>query len=74
MKNLQGKMEDKAVASFQNQPKKLVLNRTNFDTLADLYGDETDGWIGRAVQLFASRARFGNRSVDCIRIRPVNGS
>jgi hypothetical protein len=49
----------------------LVLNMTNYDTIAMGYGEETDSWRGKRIALFGDKARFGNKIVDCLRIRPV---
>ena len=43
--------KEKAVLSFENKQKKLVLNKTNANTLAVAYGDDTDRWPGKPVVL-----------------------
>jgi hypothetical protein len=73
LKNMKGDSEDKLVVSFVGQPKKFVVNRTNYDVIADLYGDETDQWPGKKIELFPSKANLGGRSVDCVRVRAPNG-
>ena len=47
-----GKDEAKWVLSFNNQDKKLVLNKTNITQIAELWGQETDNWMGQRVILF----------------------
>jgi hypothetical protein len=53
MKNRDGQDEEKYVIFFAEQEKGMVLNKTNKNTLVDLYGEETDDWIGKKVILTA---------------------
>lgn len=64
-----GKTEKKVVVQMQGKEKKWVLNRTNADTIAGLYGTEVNDWIGKAVTLYPTTDRFGPKTVDCIRVR-----
>jgi hypothetical protein len=73
MKNMNGGTDDKLVVTFVNQTKGLVVNRTNYDAIADLHGDETDNWAGQRVELYPSKASVGGRSVDCVRVRAPVG-
>ena len=50
--------------------KRLVLNKTNARTIADLYGNETDDWIGQKITLYGTEVQFGRGRVEAIRIRP----
>lgn len=66
--------ERKGVIVFRQKRKdgnvaQLVLNRTNADTIAAMYGSETDDWRGSNVTLYPTRVRFGPKMVDAIRIR-----
>ncbi|WP_428938858.1 hypothetical protein [Fontivita pretiosa] len=61
--------EEKPVVSFQEIEQRLVLNRTNADTIADLYGADTDEWAGRQIILTPSETDFAGKRVPCIRIR-----
>lgn len=66
----QGKdASDKLVLYFRGQDKGLVLNKTNANTIAGLYGDETDGWIGKPVILYATEVDFQGKQVLAIRVR-----
>jgi len=49
--------------------KQVVLNRTNADTIAKLYGRDTDQWIDKPITLYPTRVQFGRETVDAIRIR-----
>jgi hypothetical protein len=64
------------VLYFVGHQRGLVLNVTNGLAIASLYGDETDAWRGRWVTLYPTTCQFGNRMVDCIRVRafpPTDG-
>ena len=61
----------KPVAYFQGQQKGLVLNKTNAMSIGLVHGQETDGWVGKTIELFPSVVMFEGRNVPCIRVRPV---
>lgn len=69
-----GKEEQKLVAHFSGKDKGLILNRTNADALNAIFGtDDYDYWKG-VVQLFVDpNVRFGNRTVQGLRIRATAG-
>jgi hypothetical protein len=61
--------QKKLVVWFTNDTKGLVLNRTNNRTIRGAYGDNTDGWIGKLIVLFRTKADFGGELVDALRVR-----
>jgi len=61
--------EPKPVVYFQGKDKGLVLNKTNANTIADMYGPETDGWIGRPIVIFPTQTDFQGRQVAAIRVQ-----
>jgi len=61
--------EIKPVLYFKNATKGLVLNRTNGVAIANLYGDETDGWEGKRITLYATTIRAFGKLQDVIRIK-----
>ncbi len=63
--------ETKPVLSFKDAKKGLVLNMTNYDTIALAYGEETDNWCNQKITLYGAQAQFGGKIVDCIRVRPL---
>lgn len=69
MEELGEDKEEKPVVYFQNKDQGLVLNRTNASVLADLFGDESDGWIGKQIVLSPEKVSFQGRLVDAIRVR-----
>lgn len=42
----------KPVLRFRNSKKGLVLNKTNGDTIAQVYGEDSDAWIGQTIVLY----------------------
>ena len=62
--------EHKPVVYFQNKDKGLVLNKTNSQNIAVIYGDDTDQWSGKEVELFTAWVDFQGRSVEAVRVRP----
>lgn len=67
--------EEKAVAYFQETKQGLVLNRTNADEMAKLFGtDEMSDWAGRKISLYRTTTRYAGKLVDCLRIRDAQES
>jgi hypothetical protein len=61
--------EKKLVAHFAGKDKGLVLNRTNADTLNEIFGtDDYEQWVGGVV-LFPDTTMFGGKKVACVRIK-----
>ncbi len=61
----------KPVAYFQGKEKGLVLNKTNAMSIGLVHGQETDGWVGKTIELFPAVVMFQGQNVPCIRVRPV---
>jgi len=62
--------ERKPVVFMEGTKKKWVLNKTNAKTIAKLYGNETDAWVGKKVALFGTTCEAFGETVDCVRVRP----
>ena len=61
----------KVTIAFRGARKRLVANSTNCTTIEQMYGPNTEQWIGKRVTLYATTTSVGGRgSVPCIRIRP----
>jgi len=60
--------ENKPVIHFHNTNKGMVLNKTNAMNLTILYGDETDNWIGKQIELFTTVVPFQGQNVQAIRL------
>jgi hypothetical protein len=54
---------------FEDEPMKLILNRTNANAIATLYGNNTDNWMGKLIELYPTRTPFGSNMVDAVRVR-----
>lgn len=65
--------DTKPVLYFQGTSKGMVLNKTNANNIASMYGDESDAWSGRQITVFPSQTDFQGKSVPCIRVR-INGA
>lgn len=61
--------EHKPIIYFQGKDKGLVLNKTNANNIAAVFGDDTDDWIGGTIQLFPTMVDFQGRSVEAIRVK-----
>jgi hypothetical protein len=71
LKSLDGKETQKIVLYFENVPKSLPLNATNFDAVCDATGfPDTEDWPGQRIELYPTKTSMGGQLVDCIRIRP----
>ncbi len=70
--NFQTQKKDRApILWFKGAKKPLLLNKTNSKTIAQLYGTNTDEWVGKAITLFGTTTSLKGETVDCIRIRPM---
>jgi hypothetical protein len=74
LKDMQGGAADKLVLAFVGQKKALVVNRTNYDALAEVFGEETEDWPGKRITLFPDTTRVGGKSIACVRVRAVNSA
>jgi hypothetical protein len=69
LKGFSGVTEKKLVIYFQRKLKPLILNRTNWDSLAELHGDESDNWAGCEIELYATTVLMNGQEKDTVRIR-----
>ena len=58
----------KAIVSFSETKKELVLNRTNGLCIRAMFGRETDAWVGKRVTLYPAPIDFGDTNI-AIRVR-----
>jgi hypothetical protein len=61
--------EQRPVLYFQGMTKGMVLNRTNARRIEQLYGSETDAWLGKPITIYPSETDFAGETVPCIRIK-----
>jgi len=61
--------DSKPVLYFQGKQKGMVLNKTNANTIASNYGEDTDHWAGGSIVLFETMVDYQGKSVPAIRVR-----
>lgn len=71
IRNTSGQIEKLPILQFTNAPP-MVLNITNSRSLALLYGEYYDNWVGKKIQIFSTKVKgFGGGKVDGLRIREI---
>lgn len=67
----QGQPEEKKWSmTFPELDKPLVLNSTNMTIIGQVYGDDTDGWIGNKIVIYHDpNVSFGGKLVGGLRLR-----
>lgn len=60
--------DSKVILYFQGKDKGLVLNVTNKNMIVDLYGPETDDWIGQPIVLYEAMVQYQSKMVPAIRV------
>lgn len=58
----------KPILYFMSKEKGLVLNKTNANAIAQVYGDDTDVWSAQIVELYEATVEFQGRQVQAIRV------
>jgi hypothetical protein len=58
----------KPVLRLRGQEKGLVLNATNFDILADAFGNNPTKWPGHTIVLKGEKVPFKGKRIDSIRV------
>lgn len=70
IKNQNGKPERVPVIKFNNAPP-MVLNITNARTIASLYGERHDYWIGRYIQLYSALIKVKGVEQTALRVKLI---
>ena len=63
----------KLIITFDGARKPFLANATNCKTIAAMYGTDVEGWVGKAITLFATTTSSPDGVVECVRVRPVSG-
>jgi hypothetical protein len=63
--------ETKPVLKFKGKDKEMVLNKTNSMAMAAAFGNETNGWSGKTIEVFSMPVQFNGQLVDGLRLRAV---
>ena len=58
------------IVSLSGTDKLWVLNKTNAVRIADMYGKESDDWVGKAVTLTTEKVNAFGSVHDAIRVKP----
>lgn len=58
------------VLSFAGTQKTMVVNKTNANRIAYLYGDETDDWTGKQIVITSEFVEYQGRTVKGLRVKP----
>jgi hypothetical protein len=66
-----GGMRKKAVLSFKELEKQLILNPTNANCLRNAFGKNFASWVGKRIALRVESVNFAGRVVDGLRTYPV---
>lgn len=61
--------EPKPILYFDGKEKGIVLNKTNANKIAELFGDDTEDWKGQQIVLYEAMVDFQGRTVAAIRVR-----
>lgn len=65
--------EQKMVMYFAGKDKGMVVNKTNANNIAAMYGPDTDGWLGQKVMLYEAMVPYQGRDVPALRVRGIPG-
>lgn len=70
LKGMDGKEDTKTVLYFVGAKKCLPLNRTNWDTCADITNEgDSDSWKSHRIELYPTTTEMRGELTPCIRIR-----
>lgn len=61
----------KPVIWFAGQKKPWIAGVVSCETIARLYGDDFEGWIGKRITLYPTTTSSPKGVVPCIRVKPV---
>jgi hypothetical protein len=72
LKDLQGQQQKKTVVYFCGMKKSLPLNKTNFEALTRITGeDDSNDFPGHTVLMLPTKTEMAGKTVDCIRFEEV---
>lgn len=72
IKGESGKEDTKPVLYFEENVLPMVVNSTNSKTIEALYGTGyMDEWVGKKIQVIATKTKVAGETVPCLRIERV---
>jgi hypothetical protein len=70
LKNDDGVVESVPVMFFEGPHKPMILNVDKCTTMETIFGTpDTNGWLGRSIQVYPDTTEYKDKVVDCVRIR-----
>ncbi len=57
---------EKPIMSFHEPVKDMIVNVTKWNTIAKMYGDESDDWRGKRLSIRPGEIKFKGEMVACI--------
>lgn len=63
-----GKKDTRPVFFLRGKQKGWVLNQTNLNRIAEVYGSKADAWIGKPVVLYSERVESFGSMVPAVRV------
>ena len=63
--------DNKPVVQFIGSDKKLVLNKTNTREIVEAYGDESDEWHGKIIEVYPARVEYAGKKMWGIRVNAM---
>ena len=61
--------DTKVILYFHGKEKGLVLNVTNKNMIVDLYGSETEDWVGQPIILYEAMVQYQSKMVPAVRLK-----
>lgn len=66
-----GSKERKPIIFFTND-KQMVCNKTNGTALGEMFGNDSDDWVGKNITLIVQSVDFAGKSTPAIRIKNLS--
>jgi hypothetical protein len=63
--------DERPVLYFSGKEKGLILNKTNANTIASAFSDDTQDWRGGEIVLFETAVDFQGKTMPTIRCRAL---
>jgi hypothetical protein len=65
----------KPAVHFKGKEKHLVCNKTNWNTIVEITGEEdSDNWVGQKLRLFVAKVEYQGKRVPAIRVEAAEES
>jgi hypothetical protein len=61
--------DEKLVVYFNGKNKGLVMNKTNSNNIALVFGPDTDAWLEQEISVYPTMVDYQGRSIEAIRVK-----